>query len=94
MAAHQDGVAQPHDQSAAIVGDEKLGQANDLDSSSGNADALENGPLEEVDKIRERQILRKLDFRIVPMVMWCYLMNMMDRGKTSISQFTWNRINR
>lgn len=29
---------------------------------------------------REKSILRKLDKRIVPMVMWTYLMNMMDRG--------------
>ncbi|EHA58131.1 hypothetical protein MCOR27_004741 [Pyricularia oryzae] len=28
---------------------------------------------------REKSILRKLDKRIVPMVMWTYLMNMMDR---------------
>lgn len=77
MAPTQDDVAQPHDQPASVVGDEK----HDLDSSSGN---LEAAPLEEVDKMRERQILRKLDFRIVPMVMWCYLMNMMDRGKTCI----------
>lgn len=35
---------------------------------------------EYVDKQTERAILRKLDYRIIPMVMWVYLMNMMDRG--------------
>ncbi|SCO91032.1 related to putative tartrate transporter [Fusarium oxysporum] len=34
---------------------------------------------EYVDKQTERAILRKLDYRIIPMVMWVYLMNMMDR---------------
>ena len=34
-----------------------------------------------VDKATERGVLRKLDYRIVPMVMWVYLMNMMDRGE-------------
>lgn len=29
----------------------------------------------------EKRLLRKLDMRIVPMVMWIYLMNFMDRGK-------------
>lgn len=28
----------------------------------------------------EKRLLRKLDIRIVPMVMWIYLMNFMDRG--------------
>lgn len=32
-----------------------------------------------VDKAREKEVIRKLDKRIVPTVMWCYLMNMMDR---------------
>jgi hypothetical protein len=36
-----------------------------------------------VDKMTERKLMRKLDLRIVPMVMWIYLMNFMDRGKTS-----------
>ncbi|KAJ3534006.1 hypothetical protein NM208_g7729 [Fusarium decemcellulare] len=35
--------------------------------------------VEFVDKATERAVLRKLDYRIVPMVMWVYLMNMMDR---------------
>lgn len=33
-----------------------------------------------VDKETEKRILRKLDIRIIPTVMWIYLMNMMDRG--------------
>jgi hypothetical protein len=49
---------------------------------------LENGEgpqiLGEVDRATERRIIRKIDKRIVPMVMWVYLMNMMDRGKLLI----------
>lgn len=33
-----------------------------------------------VDIETEKKILRKLDIRIIPMVMWIYLMNFMDRG--------------
>jgi hypothetical protein len=33
-----------------------------------------------VDKLTERKLMAKLDRRIVPMVMWIYLMNFMDRG--------------
>lgn len=35
-----------------------------------------------LDKETERKLLRKLDIRIVPMVMWMYLMCFMDRGMT------------
>ncbi|ROT39004.1 high-affinity nicotinic acid transporter [Sodiomyces alkalinus F11] len=61
---------------------EKDTKPKDSDNSSGNIENLENGPAadaEAVDLAIERAILRKLDYRIVPMVMWCYLMNMMDR---------------
>lgn len=34
-----------------------------------------------LDKETERKLLRKLDIRIVPTLMWIYLMNMMDRGE-------------
>lgn len=34
-----------------------------------------------LDKETERRLLRKLDIRIVPTLMWIYLMNMMDRGE-------------
>ena len=30
---------------------------------------------------REQALLRKLDVRIIPMIMWMYLMSFMDRGK-------------
>lgn len=33
-----------------------------------------------VDAETEKKLLRKLDIRIIPMVMWIYLMNFMDRG--------------
>ncbi|KAF4975740.1 hypothetical protein FZEAL_7517 [Fusarium zealandicum] len=52
------------------------------DSSDCKAEGLETALGEEtefVDKATERAILKKLDFRIIPMVMWVYLMNMMDR---------------
>jgi hypothetical protein len=58
------------------------------DSSSGNAENLENGGYAElfvVDKAVEKAVLRKLDYRIVPMIMWVYLMNMMDRGEHHFS---------
>lgn len=29
----------------------------------------------------ERRAIRKLDWHIIPMVMWIYLMNFMDRGR-------------
>lgn len=32
-----------------------------------------------VDKMTERKLMRKLDLRIIPMIMWMYLMNFMDR---------------
>jgi hypothetical protein len=34
-----------------------------------------------VDPARERAILRKLDIRIVPMIMALYLLSFMDRGE-------------
>ena len=39
-----------------------------------------------VDKETEKRLLKKLDRRIIPMAVWIYLMNMMDRGMvTSIN---------
>lgn len=47
---------------------------------------LENGEglpaIEPVDPKTEKKIMTKLDKRIVPMIMWVYLMNMMDRGES------------
>lgn len=70
---------------------ETISGAKEEDSSSGNVDAMEkavapSATLMVVDKATERAVLRKLDYRIVPMVMWVYLMNMMDRGELLISQ--------
>lgn len=43
---------------------------------------LEDGsPVTTIDKETERRLLRKLDIRIIPTVIWIYLMNMMDRGE-------------
>lgn len=33
------------------------------------------------DPAMEKEIMRKLDWHILPMVMWIYLMNFMDRGR-------------
>lgn len=79
--AGTDNVSYSNDEAMA----EKAIKNKDSDSSSGNAENLENTvapeypELEYVDKAIERAVLRKLDYRIVPMIMWCYLMNMMDR---------------
>lgn len=68
---------------------EKTIHNKDSDSSSGNVENLETVPqLEYVDKATERAVLRKLDYRIVPMIMWVYLMNMMDRGEHHRTQET------
>lgn len=67
--------------------DEKAFVPKDTDSSSGHIDAIERAGapganLMVVDRATERAVLRKLDYRIVPTVMWVYLMNMMDRGES------------
>lgn len=76
----------PHTNDAAVHSDEKVAQPEDTDSSSGGVDNIEiagvpSANLMAVDKATERAVLRKLDYRIVPTIMWVYLMNMMDRGE-------------
>jgi len=76
----------PHTNDGPINGDEKLVQTKDTDSSSGDVDNVEiadipSANLMVIDKATERAVLRKLDYRIVPTIMWVYLMNMMDRGE-------------
>lgn len=64
-----------------VVIDEKRDAPKSPDYDSGSV--LEAGSHEEgalVDPVTEQAIFRKLDYRIIPTVMWCYLMNMMDRG--------------
>ncbi|CRK47362.1 hypothetical protein BN1723_007501 [Verticillium longisporum] len=78
---HGDSAAPPYSQNDNFD-PEKACAAKDSDSSSGKVEALERAPgadYEPVDKLTERGVLRKLDYRIIPMVMWVYLMNMMDR---------------
>lgn len=55
----------------------------ETDSSSLKTERLEQAPGADdyLDPASERSVLRKMDRRIIPMVMWVYLMNMMDRGK-------------
>lgn len=56
----------------------------DSDGSSCKVERLEDQAIgsntEFVDRDTERAVIRKLDWRIIPMIMWVYLMNMMDRG--------------
>lgn len=89
MAAPQNNASYSNDET--VNTNEKLAQPNDSDSSSGNVVTIEDGTgpsadLMIVDKATERAVLRKLDYRIVPMIMWVYLMNMMDRGKFLVLQ--------
>ncbi|KAH7001162.1 major facilitator superfamily domain-containing protein [Ilyonectria destructans] len=61
---------------------EKSSGSKASDSESWKVEGLEEAPgndAEFVDKATERAVTRKLDYRIIPMVMWVYLMNMMDR---------------
>lgn len=71
-----------HDQNGAPLVTDEIAKPKDFDSSSGKEERLEDAQNNEefVDITTERAILRKLDYRIIPMVMWVYLMNMMDRG--------------
>ncbi|KAK2008143.1 high-affinity nicotinic acid transporter [Colletotrichum eremochloae] len=62
--------------------EEKVPWPQNSDSSSAGIEMIEEAHAynrTSVDKATERAVLRKLDSRIVPMVMWVYLMNMMDR---------------
>lgn len=43
------------------------------------------GTTEVVDKMTERKLMAKLDRRIIPMIMWMYLVNFMDRGMSLIN---------
>jgi hypothetical protein len=40
----------------------------------------------QVDAATEQKLLRKLDWRMIPMLCWVYLMNFMDRGTLT---YTW-----
>lgn len=82
MATPQPNMAYPNDQT--VNNDEKTALPKDSDSSSGQIDTVEDAiapgaDVMVVDKATERAVLRKVDYRIVPMICWVYLMNMMDR---------------
>lgn len=56
------------------------GQAWDSSSGVGEIESAHNAADSEVlDPVAVRRVTRKLDIRIVPMIMWVYLNNMMDR---------------
>ncbi|KPM42328.1 hypothetical protein AK830_g4225 [Neonectria ditissima] len=68
-------------QDDAVIAHEQP-RPKDWDSSSCKVEGVEEARGSDdlyVDKAAERAVLRKLDYRIIPMVMWVYLMNMMDR---------------
>ena len=57
------------------------GQAWDSSSGVGEIESAPHAADSEVlDPVVVRRVTRKLDIRIVPMIMWVYLNNMMDRG--------------
>ncbi|MBE3044393.1 hypothetical protein IMZ48_17865 [Candidatus Bathyarchaeota archaeon] len=77
--ATTDSVAPTLDNGVVAVDEKKdASKGSDLESSSAGEAVFRD--VAEVDPAIEAAIFRKLDYRIVPMVMWCYLMNMMDRG--------------
>lgn len=61
---------------------EKKAAPQQWDSTSGVAEieATAGTGAIVVDKAKARAVMRKLDIRIIPTIMWVYLMNMMDRG--------------
>src|SRR4051812_15709352 len=82
MATSQPNMAYANDQT--VNDDEKIALPKDSDSSSGHIDIVEEAAAPGadvivVDKATERAVLKKVDLRIVPMICWVYLMNMMDR---------------
>lgn len=77
MAANDNVV--PTQNNGGVFDDKKdVSRSPEYDSGSLEAGSHDEGAL--VDPAVEQAIFRKLDYRIVPTVMWCYLMNMMDRG--------------
>lgn len=77
--ATDDGVL-PTQPNGVVPIDEKKDAGRSDSSSALEAGTLETRGADDVDPAVEQAIFRKLDYRIVPTVMWCYLMNMMDRG--------------
>lgn len=69
-------------------------RSKDLDSESPGTPPMRTEDVEKnemrpvVDPETEKRLLRKLDLRIVPMVMWIYLMNFMDRGMKVTTHLT------
>lgn len=54
---------------------------DDTDSDDPSISRIENASDERpvVDPATEKALMRKLDIRLIPMVMWMYLMSFMDR---------------
>lgn len=48
--------------------------------AAAKAEDVETGVPRTVDAETEKKLIRKLDYRIIPMLCWIYLMNFMDRG--------------
>ena len=64
-----------HDEDKAS--DSDLGVASPVDQ---HPHVEKTGTAAGVDAEVEKQLLKKLDRRIIPMICWIYLMNFMDRG--------------
>lgn len=57
-------------------------EKKDDDSDSRSVSRIEHAidePIPAVDAATEKALMRKLDMRLIPMVMWMYLMSFMDR---------------
>jgi hypothetical protein len=52
------------------------------DSSVDNSQLGFGNPIpDQIDKMREERLIRKMDFRLIPLVMLIYLFSFLDRGK-------------
>lgn len=67
--------------------------SSSTNTEKASQEQLENTPkihARHVDEKEEKRLMRKLDRRIVPMMVWMYLMSFMDRGSYPtilVSQF-------
>lgn len=68
-------------------------EKKDIDSDSPSESRIENVAAQAivVDPATEKALMRKLDRRLIPMVMWLYLMSFMDR--VSIGNARYVKIN-
>jgi hypothetical protein len=70
---------------ADLKADPNLSDEKDTSTYPNDVESTGGSPPPVVDEETESRILRKLDWRIIPLVMWIYLMNFMDRGTAPTS---------